>query len=283
MLVKFSVVFSAVSLLISTVSASGQIIQIVDSTNFCTFLPPSSETDRVISDTEYNANAFCMGSTPKATGAEKIPTGFIQSAHYVKTDNYVQITGQIDPSKANLISTDDGGQYDIRAPMGASCVDWDYFINLIEPSGRDYCIRCCNNPTDCNRGISEKGCGRLVPGDYSGPNGSSPSDAVSSTSAAASSSASAATSSSATSSSEASSSVTSSSTVPSSSASVSSAAVSSAVQSIVSSASVVVSASSSAPASSGSVKDQSINAAGLAEPMYLVTLAGALLSSALFL
>ncbi|KAG1438812.1 hypothetical protein G6F56_012514 [Rhizopus delemar] len=143
MLIRFGVIFSAVSLLTSVVNASGQIIQIVDSTNFCTFLPPTSETDRLISDTEWNANAFCMGNTPKATGAEKIPSGFIQSAHYVKTDNYVQITGQIDPSKANLDSSDDGGQYDIKAPKGASCAGWDYFVNLIEPSGNDYCIRCC--------------------------------------------------------------------------------------------------------------------------------------------
>jgi pyruvate-formate lyase len=49
----------------------------------------------------------------------------------------------MDPTKANLNSSDDGGQYDIKAPKGASCAGWDYFVNLIEPSGKDYCIRCC--------------------------------------------------------------------------------------------------------------------------------------------
>lgn len=97
-------------LLVQQVNAGGgQIIEIVDATDFCTFLPPPDSTDRLISDTEWNGQAFCMGSTSKATNANSMPDGFIQSAHYVATDNYVQVTGQIDPTKANLDPTDDGG------------------------------------------------------------------------------------------------------------------------------------------------------------------------------
>ncbi|CAO3694443.1 unnamed protein product [Rhizopus stolonifer] len=299
MLIRFGVIFSAVSLLTSVVNASGQIIQIVDSTNFCTFLPPTSETDRLISDTEWNANAFCMGNTPKATGAEKIPSGFIQSAHYVKTDNYVQITGQIDPSKANLDSSDDGGQYDIKAPNGASCAGWDYFVNLIEPSGNDYCIRCCNNSQDCNRGISEKGCARIVPGDYSGPSGDSSSDNTSSastttttteattkssTQAATTSSEAATTSSASTTPAATSSSVGVSSTTSdavSSSATSSPVSISSSSSSSASdtTAQTSDSASSSASAPSGSVTDQSVNSAGYKQPTTLVIGAGIFLST----
>ncbi|KAI7876730.1 hypothetical protein K492DRAFT_134936 [Lichtheimia hyalospora FSU 10163] len=147
------------------------VIQVADANNFCTFLPPTDSTDRLIADSETEADAFCMGSTPKATGADSIPSGFIQSAHFVATDDYVQVTGQIDPSKANLDPTDGGGQYDVKAPDGASCAGYEYFVNLIEPSSNTYCIRCCNSESDCNRGISEAGCERIVPGDYSGPMG----------------------------------------------------------------------------------------------------------------
>lgn len=143
MLLRAGLVLSTLSLLFTLVNASGKIVQIVDATDFCVFLPPNDATDRNISDSESDADAFCMGNTPLATGADKLPSGFILSAHYVKTDNYVQVTGQIDPSKANLLSTDDGGQYDIKAPNGASCAGWDYFVELIEPTGNDYCIRCC--------------------------------------------------------------------------------------------------------------------------------------------
>lgn len=148
MVPRFGFIVGSVALIASMFTrevqaGGGQIIQLVDSTNFCTFLPPAGSTDRIISNTEWNAQAYCMGNTPEATNANKLPDGFILSAHYVATDDYVQITGQIDPSKAQLDPSDDGGQYDIKAPNGASCVGYDFFVNLIEPTGDTYCIRCC--------------------------------------------------------------------------------------------------------------------------------------------
>lgn len=167
-------------------ASAQQIAQIVDSSNFCILLPPVGSADVNIADTETYATVRCMGSTPEATGAGTLPSGFILSAHYVSTSAYVQVTGQIDPSKAGLNVTDDGGQYDIMAPKGSTCAGWQYYVNLIEPSGNDYCIRCCNDTTNCNRGISQAGCARVVPGDYSGP-GVPAAAAASTTSAAASS------------------------------------------------------------------------------------------------
>ncbi|KAI9320827.1 hypothetical protein BX666DRAFT_1237817 [Dichotomocladium elegans] len=149
--------------------AASMIIEVVDANNFCTFLPPSDSVDRIIADSETEAQAFCLGNTPSATGSEPMPSNFIQSAHYVATDAYVQVTGQIDPTKDNLDLTDGGGQYDIKAPDGASCAGWDYFVNLVEPQSYTYCVRCCKSASDCNRGISEAGCEKIVPGDYSGP------------------------------------------------------------------------------------------------------------------
>lgn len=78
-------------LLVSQQAQAAMVIQVVDSNNFCTFLPPTDSTDRLIADSETEADAFCMGSTPKATGADSIPSGFIQSAHFVATDDYVQV------------------------------------------------------------------------------------------------------------------------------------------------------------------------------------------------
>ncbi|CAO3624036.1 unnamed protein product [Mucor hiemalis] len=170
MLIRFTSIFATISLLTTVVNAKGQIAQVVDANNFCVFLPPSDSTDRIISNTEWNANAFCLGNAPLATGAEKLQSGFIKSAHFVKTDTYVQVTGQMDYTKANLVGTDGGGQMDVRAPMGSSCAGWKYYVNLIEPTGNTYCMRCCNDDRTCNRGISEKGCAHIIPGDYSGPN-----------------------------------------------------------------------------------------------------------------
>ena len=82
-------------LFVRQTQAAGPIAQVIDANNFCTFLPPSDSTDRIVSNTEWNAKPFCMGNTPAAIGAGKIPDGFIQSAHFVATDDYVQVTGKV--------------------------------------------------------------------------------------------------------------------------------------------------------------------------------------------
>ncbi|KAG1085217.1 hypothetical protein G6F42_021483 [Rhizopus arrhizus] len=75
MVARFTSLIAAIGLIATSVNASGMIAQVVDATNFCVFLPPTDSTDRIISNTEWNANAFCMGNTPGATGAEKLPSG----------------------------------------------------------------------------------------------------------------------------------------------------------------------------------------------------------------
>lgn len=142
--IQFTSLFAvSAAFLTSYVNAYGMVAQVVDAKNFCVFLPPTDSADRLIADTEWNAQAFCLGNAPKAKNAGTLPSGFIRSAHYVATDEYVQVTGQIDPTKANLDPTDDGGQYDVKAPKGSTCAGWKYYVNLIEPSGNTYCIRCC--------------------------------------------------------------------------------------------------------------------------------------------
>ncbi|KAI8081437.1 uncharacterized protein BX664DRAFT_340392 [Halteromyces radiatus] len=242
---------------------SAQVSQVVDANNFCVYLPPPDSTNRNIADTEWNAQAYCLGSTPLAAKANKMPDGFIQSAHFVATNEYVQVTGQIDPAKANLNVTDDGGQMDIAAPKGSSCAGWKFYVNMIEPTGNTYCMRCCNDKVTCNRGISEKGCAHVIPGDYSGPmtgSGSgkgsgntqpSVSVSISSSSASASSS--------------------SSSSASSSSASSSSASSSPSPSKLDTQAS----SSNGNPSSandSGKVSAQSVNAAGISYPTTALTL-----------
>lgn len=134
---------ASATLLASFVNAYGQIAQVVDANNFCVFLPPEDSANRNIADTEWEGQAFCLGNAPKATNAGKLKDGFILSAHYVATDKYVQVTGQMDPSKARLNASDEGGQFDIKAPKGSSCAGWKYYVNLIEPVTNTYCMRCC--------------------------------------------------------------------------------------------------------------------------------------------
>ncbi|KAI8884358.1 hypothetical protein K501DRAFT_322987 [Backusella circina FSU 941] len=134
--------------------------------SFCVFLPPKPGLEVAVN--ENNGIPFCSTTnlTPKA---KKFPTGFITTAHYLKTSTYTQITGFFDRTKYKLKSTDGGGQYDNHAhgkPVGAQCVGYNYFVNLIEPDVNRFCIRCCQEKADCNTGRSGYGCLRVVDGDY---------------------------------------------------------------------------------------------------------------------
>ncbi|KAI7820924.1 hypothetical protein BC939DRAFT_387041, partial [Gamsiella multidivaricata] len=146
----------------------GQTGVILDQSNFCIFLPPKYGGG--ISENEDRAVAFCTkANLPGATNAQVLPNGFIKTAHFVTNTQkgYVQVTGRIDRSKYGLSSKDGGGQYDMRAPVGATCAGYNSFVQLTEPDAQIYCIRCCKNKADCPVNKSTKGCEAVLGGDYS--------------------------------------------------------------------------------------------------------------------
>ncbi|KAF9933998.1 hypothetical protein FBU30_003716 [Linnemannia zychae] len=149
----------------------GQIVQIASASSWCMMMPPEAGGD--IAANEDRAIAFCTSPDLAAPQAKIFPEGFIQSAHFASGDGYVQITGKLDSSKYSLSPNDQGGQYDIKAPVGSSCAGYNYYVNLIEPHSNTMCIRCCKEKKDCNTGKSTYGCAVIVPGDYSGPESSS--------------------------------------------------------------------------------------------------------------
>ncbi|KAF9206895.1 hypothetical protein BGZ49_001620 [Haplosporangium sp. Z 27] len=160
---------ASAALLALGVSAQGQIASLDSATNYCFFLPPSPGGD--IAANEDAAIAFCNQANPSAPGSKIFPDGFVLSAHWASGDGWVQITGQIDPSKYSLNPCDQGGQYDIRAPVGASCAGYSHFVNVIEPYDGVYGMKCCQNSGDCNVGQSTYGV-RVIFGsqyDFSGP------------------------------------------------------------------------------------------------------------------
>ncbi|KAG0309838.1 hypothetical protein BGZ98_005378 [Dissophora globulifera] len=131
----------------SFASAQGQTASVDSATSYCFFLPPVLGGD--IAANEDAAIAFCNQANPKAPGAKIFPAGFVTSVHWATGDGWVQITGQIEPSKYNLNPCDEGGQYDIRAPVGATCAGYSHFVNVIEPNVGVYGMRCCQNSADC--------------------------------------------------------------------------------------------------------------------------------------
>lgn len=51
--------------LVSQQAQAAMVIQVVDSNNFCTFLPPTDSTDRLIADSETEADAFAWAARQK--------------------------------------------------------------------------------------------------------------------------------------------------------------------------------------------------------------------------
>ncbi|KAF9146485.1 hypothetical protein BGX30_014550 [Mortierella sp. GBA39] len=144
----------------------GQIAQVQSAENFCFFLPPMEGGN--ISDNEDRAIAFCTKPMSKAPGARLFPEGFIESAHFKenKEQNWVQVTGKMVPQLYSLSTKDGGGQYDVKAPVGAACADYKYFVNMVEPDGSLFCMRCCQTKEDCPVGKSTFGCRAVIDGKY---------------------------------------------------------------------------------------------------------------------
>lgn len=82
-------------------------ISVVSSNEFCMYLPPGPGLS--VSLTENDAVAFCQTPT---SYAKVFPVGFIQSAHYVRTSSYAQVTGRMKSSLYDIQVEDGGGQYD---------------------------------------------------------------------------------------------------------------------------------------------------------------------------
>ncbi|KAF9927514.1 hypothetical protein FBU30_003105 [Linnemannia zychae] len=157
------------ALISSSVSAQGQIAALESADSYCFFLPPMVGGD--IAANEDSAIAFCNKPNANAPGAKVFPDGFVVSVHWATGDGWVQITGQIEPSKYSLNPCDAGGQYDIRAPVGASCAGYSHFVNVVEPTDGLYAMRCCQNSADCVVSKSTYGV-RVIFGeqwDWSGP------------------------------------------------------------------------------------------------------------------
>lgn len=74
-----------------------------DADDFCLWAPPSPGN---IGDTEQEEVAWC---TKKGRGTRVIPDGTLTGVHFVRTPDYVQVTGVGDFTKINVNKGDEGG------------------------------------------------------------------------------------------------------------------------------------------------------------------------------
>ncbi|KAH6880179.1 macrophage activating glycoprotein [Coprinopsis sp. MPI-PUGE-AT-0042] len=144
-------------------------------TDFCLWGPPYPGE---VGGTERVAVAWC---TKSGRGTRTIPDGTLQGVHFVKTPEYVQITGVGDFTKMNIPAGDYGGEMDNKGadgkgnPIGGLLFgnsfvsgmqfnEWTEFI-----SDREFCIRACVGPRAkqlCNHIYDVMGCYWNMPANY---------------------------------------------------------------------------------------------------------------------
>lgn len=126
------------------------IINAID--DFCLWGPP--EPNSLIGDTEGEAVAWC---TKPGHGTRLIPEGAITGVQFVKTPDYIQVTGRIEQDLINIAADDSGGEMDPHGadrrgnPLGGllfsdayngqmqQVIEWHNFMG-----GGTFCLKACD-------------------------------------------------------------------------------------------------------------------------------------------
>ncbi|KAG6812253.1 hypothetical protein H0H92_003709 [Tricholoma furcatifolium] len=137
-------------------------------TDFCLWAPPTANS--TIGDTEREEVSWC---TLAGRGTRVIPDGALKGVHFVRTPNYVQVTGVGDFTFLNIAAGDAGGELDNRGAdgdgnpagglvygntfgNGVQYHEWTSFI-----SDSEFCFRACvgaDATVNCNHIYDTMGC-----------------------------------------------------------------------------------------------------------------------------
>ncbi|KAF8714248.1 hypothetical protein AX14_012864 [Amanita brunnescens Koide BX004] len=160
----------------SSQSSRCQTAWINSADDFCLWAPPHPNS--TIGVTEQQEVAWC---TKSGRGTRLIPDGTLKGVHFVKTPDYVQVTGVGDFTKLNIQKTDEGGELDDRGangkgnPIGGlvygnsfgASLQYHEFTSFI--SSEQFCFRACvgSKATQlCQHIYDEMGCNWNMPANY---------------------------------------------------------------------------------------------------------------------
>ncbi|KAF8896644.1 carbohydrate-binding module family 13 protein [Infundibulicybe gibba] len=152
-----------------------QTLWINSADDFCLYAPAERAN---IGDSERDVIAYC---TKSGRGARTIPDGTLEGVHFIKTPDYVQVTGVGDFTKINVPAGDSGGELDSHGadgrgnPIGGLIYgnsfgnalqyhEWTTFI-----SDGEFCFRACVGPNaarNCQHIYDVMGCGWNMPANY---------------------------------------------------------------------------------------------------------------------
>jgi hypothetical protein len=162
-------------------AAADNIVYITDANKFCMIVPRDAHTNIGDSERPGGMKTYCSAAGRYDNSQGKLPDQWWSKVNF-KTGTgknggrYAQLTGCINPEKLSRLNPDDGGgQYDSSGgdggrgnPEGSVCLGYNHYVELIEPSDRRACIKCCDDGADCPLGSDTAGCPNVIPADYSG-------------------------------------------------------------------------------------------------------------------
>jgi len=159
----------------SSQSSMCQTMWMNDATDFCLWAPPTVGN---IGDTERDEVAWC---TKSGRGTRVIPNGTLKGVHFVRTKDYVQVTGVGNFTKINVKKGDEGGELDPHGadsngnPIGGLVFGNTFGANLQYHewtnfmSDSEFCMRACTGPNareNCQHTYDEMGCSWNMPANY---------------------------------------------------------------------------------------------------------------------
>ncbi|KAG8821385.1 hypothetical protein FRC18_011346, partial [Serendipita sp. 400] len=153
------------------------IINAID--DFCLWGPP--EPNSLIGDTEGEAVAWC---TKPGHGTRLIPDGALTGVQFMRTPDYIQVTGRINQAFINIAADDSGGEMDPHGadqrgnPLGGllfsnawtgdyvQAIEWHNFMG-----GGLFCLKACdpsrpNAARYCEHIFDRIGCWYNAPAAY---------------------------------------------------------------------------------------------------------------------
>lgn len=156
-----------------------QTLIINDVTDFCLWGPP--DPNSVVGDTEGEAVAWC---TKPGHGTRLIPAGALTGVQFMKTPDYIQVTGNINQALIDMAADDGGGEMDPHGadqrgnPLGGLVFSTAYgngYTQIIEwhnfMGSNQFCLKACdpkgaNAANFCQHIYDRIGCQFNAPASY---------------------------------------------------------------------------------------------------------------------
>ncbi|KAG6829045.1 hypothetical protein H0H92_005876 [Tricholoma furcatifolium] len=112
----------------TSLSSQCQTVVLNSADDFCLWGPPLPNS--TIGNTEGIQVSWC---TKTGHGTRMIPNSTLMGVHFLKTPNYVQVTGVGNLTQLNIQKGDDGGELDNRGADGMSLLDFVSLSQIVAP------------------------------------------------------------------------------------------------------------------------------------------------------